>query len=208
MLLGSTSPSELIMLTIVFVISFTVHEFSHGFVSYLQGDNTAKEAGRLTLNPFSHIDMLGLLAIFIIRFGWAKPVPTSPNNYKNKRLGILLTSLAGPVSNLLLAFLAALIGLAINTQNSIVEFFFEQLIYVNTTLAIFNFIPIPPLDGSKIFASLFGGKIAEYIYRLQKTGMVLVFLIFLIPPVENALWSLINIAQGQIIKLAYMILFH
>ena len=201
---GFTIP-ELIMFTIVIVISLVIHEFSHGLVSYLQGDNTAKDHGRLTLNPISHIDPFGLIAIYIIHFGWAKPIPINPSNYKNRRLGIILTSLAGPMSNILLAFLGAVIGLKLNPQSEIIIYFFKNFIEINVILAIFNIIPIPPLDGSKIFAELFGGIIREFIYKINQIGMIIVFLILYIPSVNNIFFSIKVIVYNEIIKIASLI---
>lgn len=205
---GFASVSELIMFTIVIIISLVFHELSHGFVSYLQGDRTAKDAGRLTLNPISHIDPIGLVAIYLIHFGWAKPVPINPKYYKNRRIGVILTSIAGPLANMVVAFLAAFIFAAINQQTYLISYFFINLIAINITLALFNMIPIPPLDGSKIFASLLGGKIAEWIYGIQRIGMILIFLIFWLPPVSNALSNIINSLTFGVLNNAFLIMLH
>ena len=190
---GFQSAPEAIMYTIVIVISLTIHELSHGLVSYLQGDSTAKDQGRLTLNPIPHIDPFGIIAIYLIHFGWAKPVPINPNYYKNRRLGIILTSLAGPFSNLLLAFIGVIIYQKINTYgNPIIIYFVSKLVEINVTLAVFNLIPIPPLDGSKIFAELCGGKISEFIYNIERMGMLIIFALLWLQPVNNALFGVID----------------
>lgn len=190
---GFTSVSELIMYTIVIIISLTIHEFSHGLVSYLQGDRTAKDQGRLTLNPIAHIDPFGIIAIYLIHFGWAKPVPINPNYYKNRRLGIILTSIAGPLSNLILTFIGVIIYQRINGGgNPAIIYFAYTLVQINATLAVFNLIPIPPLDGSKILAELCGGRIAEFIYSIERIGMVIVFVLLWFQPVNNALFSVID----------------
>lgn len=205
---GFGSVSELIMFLIVIIVSLVIHEFSHGLVSYLQGDTTAKDAGRLTLNPMSHIDPIGLVAMFLIHFGWAKPVPINPKYYKNRRVGILLTSIAGPISNMILAFIGALVYVAINTQTQILIYFFQLFIQINVTLALFNLVPIPPLDGSKIFASLFGGKVAQWIYKIERVGMIVIFLLLWIPAVNNALSNSIYSITNGIIKIAVSIIYH
>lgn len=207
-MLGFNSISEIIMFTIVIIIALVFHELSHGFVSFLLGDPTAKDAGRLTLNPLSHIDPFGLIAIFLIHFGWAKPVPINPEYYKNRRVGVILTSLAGPVANLLIAFIGSLVYVGLFPESPMLSYFLINLIEINVALAIFNMLPIPPLDGSKIFGSLFGGKIEELIFRIERTGMIIILVLFWIPPVSNALSNCIISLTNQLINLASIIIFH
>ena len=136
-----------------------LHEFAHGWVACKLGDPTAKNAGRLTLNPFKSLDPLGALAILLVGFGWAKPVPVNPRYFKNPKRGMALTALAGPLSNLLAALLGAFLatGLAAGSArhgfNAATYFIFQVLYYyvvVNISLAVFNLVPVPPLDGSRI----------------------------------------------------------
>lgn len=204
----STTVAEWIMLALVVIIALTIHEFSHGLVSYIQGDKTPGSYGRLTLNPIAHIDPFGLVALFLFRFGWAKPVPINPKYYKHRRLGIILTSLAGPISNLLLMFIATLILLETNPQNSIITYFYQQFIFINASLAVFNMIPIPPLDGSKIFAELFGGKIAELIYRIEGKGTIILLLLIWFQPVNTALSNVIYAVVQNVANLAGLIVLH
>lgn len=176
---------------IVVIIALTFHEFAHGLASYSLGDNTAKSDGRLTLNPFAHVDFFGLIMLFIVNFGWAKPVPINPYAYKNRRKGIIITSFAGPFANFLLAFIT-LLTLEILTKNGYypsegVFMFFSTMVLLNINLGIFNLMPIPPLDGSKIFAEAFGGKVADFIYRLENMGMFILILLLLFPPTRNIL---------------------
>jgi Zn-dependent protease len=199
--LGYSIP-ELIMFTIVIVISLVIHEFSHGLVSYLQGDNTAKDAGRLTLNPISHIDPFGLIAIYLIHFGWAKPVPINSSKYKNRRLGIILTSAAGPFSNIVLAFIGALVYEKIKYQSEIIDYFLINLVNINIILAVLNMLPIPPLDGSKIFAEIFGGIVREFIYKINQIGMFIVFLLLYIPAISNVFTNIISNVFDGILKIA------
>ncbi|MCF7918334.1 MAG: site-2 protease family protein [Candidatus Cloacimonetes bacterium] len=172
----------------VLLLSLTIHEYSHGRVAYLLGDDTAKRAGRLTLNPISHIDPIGLLMLFVVHIGWAKPVPINPHNFKNYKRDTALTAAAGPVSNFLMAILLSIIfALARNSfpnqylmnglQSFIISFLFYGIL-INLALGIFNLIPIPPMDGSKIL----GGFLTDeqyYKYTAKEhQGAMILMLIF------------------------------
>ncbi len=138
-----------------FVMALTFHEFSHGLVAKLQGDDTAERLGRLTLNPIPHIDPIGLLAALLAGFGWAKPVPYNPYNLRNQKWGPVLVAAAGPFSNLLLFVVTGLLyrGLAmagLMSADSALAGFLGALMGVNVVLFAFNLIPLPPLDGSKV----------------------------------------------------------
>ena len=154
--MGHLTPPFLIAI----LIAFTVHEFSHGLVASWLGDPTAREEGRLTLNPVAHLDPLGALLFLTIGFGWGKPVPINPRYFRNEKLGITLTALAGPLSNLLLAFITLFIGkllllFPLEVSTGVAQFFFElfqNLLFLNLGLMAFNLLPVAPLDGSKILA--------------------------------------------------------
>ena len=153
---------------IAFLISISCHEFAHGYVAYLLGDPTAKNAGRLTLNPIKHFDLISILFFIVFRFGWAKGVPINPNYFKEKKMGMVLTALAGPFTNIVLAFVSAVVLRFFPAKVSangvayyfimFAYYFFQYMLSVNTMLAIFNLIPIPPLDGSKVFFSVLPDK--------------------------------------------------
>lgn len=172
------------MLVIIFAV-LPLHEFAHGWVAYKLGDSTAKYNGRLTLNPVAHIDPLGALALILFRFGWAKPVPVNARNFKNPKAGMAVTALAGPVSNLLAALVGALLynlimvifsGMSIEVWQWI-SIFFSFYISVNVGLAVFNLIPLPPLDGSKILGAFLPDRILFKFYQYQNVIMIIVFVL-------------------------------
>jgi Zn-dependent protease len=164
----------------IFLFSLTVHEFSHGYIAYLLGDPTAKDAGRLTLNPLPHIDLMGAL-VFVIsgfRFGWAKPVPVMPYSFANVKKGMLLSAAAGPASNILLAFLAGLVLRTVPDMipdiqlATIVAQFLFYAVQINCLLAFFNMIPLPPLDGSKILFGLLPDRYDHVAVQLERVGPI------------------------------------
>ena len=153
---------QLILSAMAALVALTIHEFAHGYVAYRLGDDTAKSCGRLTLNPIKHIDPFGALCMILFHFGWAKPVPIDPRNFKNPRKGFALTAVAGPATNLVVGFFTAFIYLlCLSTFKEVESAFLNNLqintllflLYfftVNVGLGIFNLIPIPPLDGSRL----------------------------------------------------------
>ncbi|NLX63727.1 MAG: site-2 protease family protein [Clostridiaceae bacterium] len=162
------SLQTLLLMTPILFIALPVHELAHGWVAYKLGDPTARNAGRLTLNPFKHLDFIGVLMMYAVGFGWAKPVPVNFSNLKNRRMGTVLVAMAGPLSNILLGFISIFIGgilaklidtgtIVIDTEKALkmfvyVALFFYILVSVNINLAIFNMIPVPPLDGSRLIS--------------------------------------------------------
>lgn len=181
------SPSQLVFYVIAVAISLTIHEYAHALVSHIQGDRTPEEHGRLTLNPLSHLDIIGFISLFVFKFGWAKPVPIGVYNYKRPRIGIILTSIAGPVSNLLLAFFSAFVFYAFKPNSESIIFFLQNLFVMNVGLAVFNMMPFPPLDGSKVIAEIFRGRVAEIIYKLEGKGIFILFILLWLDPVRKAL---------------------
>lgn len=189
-------------LLIVACCSIVFHEMAHGYVALWNGDVTARDRGRLTLNPVAHFDGLGLLMMFLVGFGWAKPVPVNPNNFKNRKLGMFTVSIAGIVVNLLLGGLCLLIVylaypslvLALADANSsIVECLLYLVLYIlqfgvqiNFTLALFNLLPIYPLDGFNILNSLLpqDNKYARFMVRY---GYFVLLAIILIGNISSAL---------------------
>ena len=180
------------------LLAIIFHELAHGATAYLLGDRTARDNERLSLNPLKHIDPLGLICMIFFGFGWAKPVPINPTHFKNRRFGLLAVSLAGPLSNFLMAFLslfsANLILTVLNPQGSliisflllVVEFFFVSAL-LNIGLAVFNLIPIPPLDGSKILFSFLPHSAIRFILCFERYGMIILLVLINLPFFSNFL---------------------
>ena len=163
-------------------IGLTFHEFSHGLAAYFLGDKTAKDAGRLTINPRSHIDILGFITLLVAGFGWAKPVPFNPYNLKNRRVGTIIISIAGPLMNLLIAFITLFVifGLQLlEVDNQVLRDIFLGVYYVNISLFVFNLLPIPPLDGSKILASILPAQLEAKFYSLEKFSYIILIMLIL-----------------------------
>lgn len=178
------NPIEFLLWVLAVIVALTVHEFSHGFTAKLQGDPTAELEGRVTLNPLAHIDWMGFLLLVVVGFGWAKPTPFNPYNLKYKRFGPALVALAGPISNISAAIIISLVLVVVNLfyplePTNLMVVFFALIIYINILLAIFNLIPIPPLDGSKILYSIVGVKRPDIIMFMERYGIwILLLLIF------------------------------
>ncbi|WP_167628770.1 site-2 protease family protein [Listeria valentina] len=172
------------------LIAFTVHEWAHAFTALLFGDDTAKKEGRLSPNPFVHVDLIGLLMVILVGFGWAKPTPVNRFKLKKRRLGSILVSLAGPISNLLLAFIAMGIFVFLASHdNSILNGaiwpnFFTIFIQLNLVLFVFNLIPFPPLDGYQIVLEFLPMRFREKIAPLEQYAF-LIFLIIVLTPLYN-----------------------
>lgn len=181
---------EIPYVAITLIVAFTVHEFAHAFVAYKFGDPTAKNQGRITLNPIQHLDPIGTILIFIAGFGWARPVPVNRFFFKNPRLAGILVSIAGPISNLIMAVLGffiwyALLGLGFAAGlPSFVPDFLKIFIHLNLVLFVFNLLPFPPLDGYRIIEDLAPAHIRPKLTQLEVYGSV-IFLILVITPLDQ-----------------------
>ena len=181
MLLNNRSPEEILAFAIALLPAFTIHEFAHALMAYRLGDSTAKDLGRLTLNPLKHLDVLGTLMVFMVGFGWAKPVPVNPYNLSGGRRGMALVAVVGPLSNLALAAVTAFIwrtsGFAGGdlVANTLLVF-----IYLNIALLFFNLIPLPPLDGFRVLLGVLPERMAQQWARVGQIGPMLLFGLILI----------------------------
>lgn len=178
-MLNLFDPARLLYMTPAVIIGLTFHEFAHAAAAYRLGDRTAYHQGRLTLNPAAHVDILGLLMIYFAGFGWARPVPVNPFNFSgNRNTGMILVSLAGPLSNLFLAVIAAAMLGAFAWDVPYLNRITTEIIKINVILAVFNLLPVPPLDGSKILAGVLPGS-QEWLYKFEQYGtIVLILLLF------------------------------
>lgn len=177
---------SLLLSVIPAMICITLHELSHGLAAYRLGDNTAKDAGRLTLNPLKSLDITGLLAMVICRFGWAKPVPVNMLNFRDPKKGMALTALAGPAMNFLITFVFLfLYGLLYRpllsggaVSQALLQMI-ESTAYLSLALGLFNLLPISPLDGSKIFFAFLPDETYYRLMRVERYGMIILIVLAL-----------------------------
>lgn len=171
---------ETLAFLIALIPAFTVHEFMHAFVAYRLGDTTAKDLGRLTLNPLKHLDVLGTLMVLLVGFGWAKPVPVNPYNLRGGRAGMAVVAVAGPLSNLAMATAVALIWrLAGSPGGGLVSTLLLVFVFLNVALLFFNLLPIPPLDGYRVVAGVLPNSMIAPWNRFAQIGpLILLALVF------------------------------
>jgi len=162
------------------LVAATVHEYAHAYTAFRLGDATAKAEGRLTLNPLKHIDPIGAIFMILFRFGWSKPVPINEYNFEKRELYTAIVAFAGPLSNLLLAFITGLIFRILpEDTNLLIVFLLYSFATINIALAVFNLIPIPPLDGHKIVRALLPPKLRYYWEYLERYSVFLILLLIL-----------------------------
>jgi len=180
----------LIIFVPVILFSLTIHEYAHAYIAHKLGDDTAKRLGRLTLNPLKHLDPLGTILLLLVHFGWAKPVPVDPRNFKDPKKDMLYVAIAGPISNIITAVIAAVIlkfiliyygsfiGSA-NVMEPIVQTLY-WLIFIGVVLAVFNMLPFPPLDGSRVLYGILPDSMANSIRQIETYGIFILFGIILL----------------------------
>ena len=189
-----------VLLTIpALLVGLTFHEYAHALVAYKLGDPTAKNLGRLTLNPIKHLDPLGTIFLLVFRFGWAKPVPVNAFHFRGDRQkGMLWVSLAGPGSNLVMAVITAIIWKLVEPQGPILSAVLLNVFFINLILAVFNIIPVPPLDGSKILAGVLPRRYSHVIFNLEKYGYVILLLLMLFGIVGRVLMPVVQLLAAVI----------
>ena len=192
----------IVMAGVPLIFAITMHEAAHGFVAKLRGDNTAQALGRVSLNPVVHIDFIGTILIpailllssiatgFFVVFGWAKPVPINPNNFKNTRVDTALVALAGPMANLIMALIWAII-VKFSSQYPYVGGMASYGIVVNIVLMVLNLLPIPPLDGSKVVSAFLSQNMANKYNNIQRYGFLILLVLIIIPFNGTSLLSFI-----------------
>ena len=204
--------SQLIIMAPPLLLALTLHEYAHGYVAYRLGDPTARDAGRLTLNPLSHLDPIGTIAFFFIKFGWAKPVPVNPYYFKNPRKDMLWVALAGPVTNLLLAVASALLLKAMIGTASVIPYtpmlgailvpLYNMLVasvWINLVLCIFNFLPIPPLDGGRILTGLLPEDLARTYASFERYGFIVILLLAFSGVLGTVIFPVIRFANNLLL---------
>jgi len=167
-------------MTPVILFSLTVHEYSHGRMALRLGDDTAQRLGRLSFNPLRHLDILGVLFFYFVGFGWAKPVPVDPRNFEHPRRDMMYVAIAGPLSNIALAVCCSFFIRLISPEFSYLFVILAYGIWINVALAIFNMLPIYPLDGSSVLKGMVSQKIAEGMTNLDRFGAFLILGVFLL----------------------------
>ncbi len=188
-------PVTMVLRIPALLIAITVHEFAHARVAYAYGDATAKAYGRMNLNPISHLDPIGTLMIILVGFGWAKPVPINPYNFRNYRAGLRWVSLAGPLANFTLAFLSLVLFrvLILSGAGGLFLSFMAVMVQLNILLGVFNLIPIPPLDGSKILVSLAPDSFVDFFHQIEPYAPIILLVLIITRALSYILFPLYDL---------------
>jgi len=197
---------QIVILAPPLLFALTFHELAHGYVAWSLGDPTAKNAGRLTMNPLKHLDPLGVIAFIIMKIGWAKPVPINPVYFRDPRKGMLLVALAGPGANLLLAIISAVLLKILLLVQVLPMFILKPVanmlvasVWINIMLAVFNCLPIPPLDGSKVLMGVLPRDMARSYEKLEPFGFILLLFLFYIGLLSKVLMPIISFANNLLL---------
>lgn len=201
---GDINLQDIIIRTIAVLVAIIPHEMAHGYAAYLCGDETAKNDGRLSLNPLHHLDPIGTICLIFFKFGWAKPVMINPNNFRDRKKGTFFVSIAGVLTNFILAIIAVIIMKYIRLSDFVFELFMN-IFWFNTILGVFNLIPIPPLDGSKLLFSFLPPKYEYYLIKYEKYGYILLLLLIMTDNLDRILIPMVNFMINMIGKIVWCI---
>lgn len=201
---GDINLQDIIIRTIAVLVAIIPHEMAHGYAAYLCGDETAKNDGRLSLNPLHHLDPIGTICLIFFKFGWAKPVMINPNNFRDRKKGTFFVSIAGVLTNFILAIIAVIIMKYIRLSDLVFELFMN-IFWFNIILGVFNLIPIPPLDGSKLLFSFLPPKYEYYLIKYEKYGYILLLLLIMTDNLDKILIPMVNFMINLIGKIVWCI---
>lgn len=197
---GNINLQDIIIRTIAVLVAIIPHEMAHGYAAYLCGDETAKNDGRLSLNPLHHLDPIGTICLIFFKFGWAKPVMINPNNFRDRKKGTFFVSIAGVLTNFILAIISVIIMKYIRLSDFVFELFMN-IFWFNIILGVFNLIPIPPLDGSKLLFSFLPPKYEYYLIKYEKYGYILLLLLIMTDNLDKILIPMVNFMINLIGKI-------
>ena len=201
---GNINLQDIIIRTIAVLVAIIPHEMAHGYAAYLCGDETAKNDGRLSLNPLHHLDPIGTICLIFFKFGWAKPVMINPNNFRDRKKGTFFVSIAGVLTNFILAIISVIIMKYIRLSDFVFEIFMN-IFWFNIILGVFNLIPIPPLDGSKLLFSFLPPKYEYYLIKYEKYGYILLLLLIMTDNLDKILIPMVNFMINLIGKIVWCI---
>lgn len=191
---------EFIIRSIAVLVAIIPHEMAHGFAAYLCGDETAKNDGRLSLNPLHHLDPIGTICLIFFKFGWAKPVMINPNNFRDRKKGTFFVAIAGVLTNFILAIISVFILKHIHL-NEFMQELLLNIFWFNIILGVFNLIPIPPLDGSKILFSFLPLKYEYYLIKYERYGYIILLLLIMSSTLDKILVPMVNFMINLIGKI-------
>lgn len=201
---GDINLQDIIIRTIAVLVAIIPHEMAHGYAAYLCGDETAKNDGRLSLNPLHHLDPIGTICLIFFKFGWAKPVMINPNNFRDRKKGTFFVSIAGVLTNFILAIISVIIMKHIRLNDFVFELFMN-IFWFNIVLGVFNLIPIPPLDGSKLLFSFLPLKYEYYLIKYEKYGYIILLLLIMSNNLDKILIPMVNFMINLIGKIVWCI---
>ena len=197
---GDINLQDIIIRTIAVLVAIIPHEMAHGYTAYLCGDETAKNDGRLSLNPLHHLDPIGTICLIFFKFGWAKPVMINPNNFRDRKKGTFFVSIAGVLTNFILAIISVIIMKHIRLNDFVFELLMN-IFWFNIVLGVFNLIPIPPLDGSKLLFSFLPLKYEYYLIKYEKYGYIILLLLIMSNNLDKILIPMVNFMINLIGKI-------